>query len=181
MSPQFPAPVCFGRACLGLVCLGRACLGRACLGLAALLLVACSSSGRAPAGTGVRRAMPGGSAPAFSGMRSALLAGAAARERGDAPALRALGPSISRTGLALLEARMPHDLRRADVERFVDARAAFGDALKLWVGAVSTPSGTAPSGTAPDDAAVLGAYDGLVETYWAWVDVYRGLAPERAV
>ena len=141
-----------------------------CLGLAALLLVGCASRG-APASATARRATPGGATPAFSGMQGVLLRGTAARERGDAAALRALGPSISRTGLALLQARMPHDLRRADVERFLDARAAFGDALKLWVGAVD----------APDDGAVLSAYDGLVETYWAWVDAYRGLAPERAV
>jgi hypothetical protein len=32
-----------------------------------------------------------------------------------------------------------------------------------------------------DDGAVLQAYDALVETYWAWVDAYRGLTPERAV
>jgi len=140
------------------------------LALSLLLLAGCTSRG-APAGASVRTATPGGATPAFSGMQAVLLQGSAARERGDAAALRALGPSISRTGLALLQARMPHDLRRADVERFLDARTAFGDALKLWVRAVD----------GPDDRAVPGAYDGLVEAYWAWVDAYRGLSPERAV
>ena len=144
------------------------------LGLALLLLAGCASRG-APASAAARSATPGGATPAFSGMQRTLLAGTAARDRGDAGALRALGPSISRAGLALLQARMPHDLRRADVERFLDARAAFGDALKLWVGAVDAPDDI------PDDAAVLRTYDGLVESYWAWVDAYRGLPPERAV
>ena len=140
------------------------------LGLAVLLLAGCASRG-APASTSARTTTPGGATPAFSGMQAALLRGTAARERGDTAALRALGPSVSRAGLALLQARMPHDLRRADVERFLDARSAFGSALKLWVGAVGSP----------DDAAVLSAYDGLVDATWAWVDAYRGLAPERAV
>lgn len=142
------------------------------LGLTVVLLAGCSSSSRgAPASSTARTATPGGGTPAFSGMQAALLRGTAPRERGDAAGLRTLGPSISRAGLALLQARMPHDLRRADVERFLDARAAFGGALKLWVGAVD----------APDDPAVLSAYDTLVEAYWAWVDAYRGLTPERAV
>jgi len=120
----------------------------------------------------VRTATPGGATPAFSALGAVLVRGAAPRERGDAAALRALGPSVSRSGLALLEARMPHDLRRADVERFLDARAAFGAALKLWVGALDGPD---------DPAALLKAWDGVVEAYWAWVDAYRGLPPERAV
>lgn len=140
------------------------------LGLALLVLAGCASRG-APASSTARTATPGGATPAFSGMRAALLRGTAPRERGDAEALRALGPSISRSGLALLQSRMPHDLRRADVERFLDQRAAFGSALKLWVQA--TEGGTPPQ--------ILGAYDQVVEAYWAWVDAYRGLSPERAV
>ena len=142
--------------------------------LTAALLAACSGSARSPASaaaTGARTSSPGDTSPAFSGMRAVLLRGTAPREANDARALRSLGPSISRSGLALLQARMPHDLRRSYVEHFLEARAAFGDALKLWVAAVE----------GADDGPVLGAYDEVVNAYWAWVDVYRGRAPERAV
>jgi hypothetical protein len=137
-----------------------------------LLCLAASAAGGCT--TGAPASTPGvdTGTPAFEAMRTALGRGAAARERGDAGALRALEPALSSTGIALLRARMPHDLRRAHVGHFLEARAAFGDALKLWVGA-TTAGGV--------DAAVLDAYDALVESYHAWLGAYRGLLPERAV
>ena len=139
------------------------------LGLAALAVGGCASG--ASTGSSVGATTAGTDTQAFDAMRRALLRGAPARERGDASALRTLEPGLSSTGLALLRARMPHDLRRSDVALFLEARAAFGDALKLWVGAVADGS----------DGDVLGGYDTVAEAYHAWVGAYRGLRPERAV
>lgn len=146
-------------------------LAAALAGLAAVVLLASCRTPTPPAPAGVRTSTPGGEAPAFSSMRQVLLSLAPAREREDAAALRARGLAVTARGLELLRARMPHDLRRAHVAHFLEGRAAFGDALKVWAGGVE----------GGDDPAVLGAYDGLVEAYWAWVDAYRGLPPERAV
>ena len=145
----------------------RACTLLACL--AALTLVGCRSGGSA--GSDVGAAVAGTESPAFEAMRRALQRGTPARERGDADALRALEPGLSSAGLALLRARMPHDLRRSDVGLFLEARAAFGDALKFWVGAVAGDT----------DPALVNAYDTVVEAFHAWVGAYRGLRPERAV
>jgi len=135
----------------------------------ALVLAACGAPARAPAG--VRTSSPAVEAHAFAPVRQILLEGAPARERRDAAALRTLGPALTTRGIELLKARMPHDLRRADVAHFLEGRAAFGDALKAWAGAVE----------GSDGAALLASWDGLVEAYWAWVDAYRGLPPEHAV
>lgn len=115
---------------------------------------------------------PGGTTPAFRAMGTVIAEGAGLRERGNAAGLRALGPRLSRTGLALLRARMPHDLRRSDVAHFLDARAAFGDAMKAWVRAVEGGG---------DDAGLFRAFEHLAGTYRGWVDASMGLPPERAV
>lgn len=139
----------------------------AALGLA---LLACAS-GR-PMPRGAVRADPGGPVtPAFQGMRTVLLEAQAHRERGDVGALRGMDAEITAHGLGLLRANLPHDLRDGDLERFLDARAAFGDALKTW----------ARAREAGADALLLEAVDRLADTYWAWIDAYKGLPPERSV
>jgi hypothetical protein len=137
--------------------------------------LALASSGclwrRSPPPTGAR-ADPGGEVtPAFQGMRTVLLQAQALREREDARSLRGLDATLTAHGLGLLQANLPHDLRDGDVERFMDARAAFGEALKEWA--------RARESAAPEP--LFAAVDRLVDTYWAWVDAYKGRPPEHSV
>ncbi len=92
------------------------------------------------------------------------------RERGDAGGLRALSPRLANTGLALIKAGPPHDLKRAHVARYQEGRAVFGGVLKHWVAVVE----------AGDDAAVLATFDELTDAYCGWLDASQGLAPARA-
>lgn len=111
------------------------------------------------------------STPAFSAMQAVLREGAPYRERGDAGGLRALSPRLANTGLALIKAGPPHDLKRAHVARYQEGRAFFGGVLKHWVAVVE----------AGDDAAVLATFDELTDAYFGWLDASQGLAPARAI
>jgi hypothetical protein len=132
-------------------------------------LAACASGSGLPEGT--RGAPPGEVTPAFQAMRSTLMEGLRLSEAGDGAGLRALNADITEIGMALLTSGLPHDVRRADVPRFLEGRAAFGDALKAWVTALEQP----------DDRIVGAALGDLVDAYWGWVDAYKGLPPERSV
>jgi hypothetical protein len=104
-------------------------------------------------------------------MRAVLSDAQELADRRDAPALRAHSSELVEMGMGLLRSSLPHDLSRADVPRFLEGRAAFGEALKAW--------SFAAEGT--DDRALLDALQRLVDAYWGWVDAYKGLPPERSV
>jgi hypothetical protein len=104
-------------------------------------------------------------------MRTVLLRAEALAAAHDTRGLRASNAEITRYALGLLAANRPHDLRDGDVERFLDGKAAFGHALERW----------ARANEGPDDAVLFQAIDDLVAAYWAWVDAYKGLPPERHV
>jgi hypothetical protein len=109
--------------------------------------------------------------PAFQAMGSVLRRAQRAADAGGAAALRGEAPEVASTGIALLRSSLPHDLRRADVLRFHEGRAAFGAALGAWQREVD----------AGRDAGLVSALQALVDAYWGWVDAYKGLPPERAV
>ncbi len=138
---------------------------------AALAWAGCAGAGAA-APVGVRQAPPPGDVtPAFGGMRTVVVALASAAQTGDLPAIRARRGEVVAHGLGLLGATLPHDLRDADVARFEDARAAFGEALRRFVHAVDEH----------DDARLGETTRELVDAYWAWLDTYKGEAPEHSV
>jgi hypothetical protein len=135
--------------------------------LVAAALAACTPGARAPSA----RPTPAGLAPGYGAMAVVLRQAEALAARRDAAGLRALHGEIVETGLGLLRARMPHDLRDADVPRFHEGRLAFGDALKDWAVAVE----------GRDDAALFPALERLADAYFGWMDAYKGRAPERSV
>ena len=139
---------------------------------------------RLPAGARVAAVTP--LTPAFEGMREVLLQAKARRNARDLAGLQRLENTITIRGLALLKANLPHDLRDSDMERFLDGRAAFGEALKAWAYALETPDATSPGAASPSAASarpdlLFEAVDQLVDTYWAWVDASKGLPPEHSV
>ncbi len=87
------------------------------------------------------------------------------------PEVRALSNTITDQGLALIKARMPNDLRRADVPRYEEGRRAFGEALKQWTVAVQDPS----------DAVLYAALERLYNAQRGWADAYVGRAVESAI
>lgn len=135
--------------------------------LALAWLAGCTGGPAAAPAASARSPTP----PRFRALRRILDAGLAAHVRGDARALRARSPALSREGLALIKATLPHDVARTDVPRYLEGRAAFGAALKRWVGAVE-------SGT---DREVLDAFADVEAAYRGWVDAYLGLEPETSV
>lgn len=93
-------------------------------------------------------------------------------------ALRALGPAaLDQTaalvdeGIALLEARMPHDVARPDVVRWQASREAYGAALKDVIYARD----------ARDPAALDSALVRLDGAARRWSDAHLGLAPESSL
>lgn len=97
-------------------------------------------------------------------VRTALAGGDAARTRFEANALVDLG-------VTLIQARMPHDVARPDVPRYLGARRAFGDALKEVTYARD----------AGDDAALASALTRLEGATRRWSDAHLGLAPETSL
>lgn len=134
--------------------------------LPVLLLAACASQGT-PAAAGARPLTP----MRFRRLRVQLDEALAAARRRDAAALRRASPALSNEGLALIRAGLPNDVAREDVPRYLEGRVRFGDALKLWVGAVS-------SGT---DAEVIDALHRLDDATRGWIDAYLGRAPDSSV
>ena len=111
-------------------------------------------------------------APArFARIDSALTRSVTLAHQGDAAGVRRLRKPVVDEGLALLRSRLPHDLARADVPRFLAARAFFGEALKVYVEALS----------GADDAAVFDATRGLYEATRGWIAAYQGLATETSI
>jgi hypothetical protein len=137
----------------------------------AALLGGCRANPSAASAPSRRGAPPGQVTPAFQGMRSVLSRAQKVADTGDMAALRRSSPEIVSMGIGLLRSNLPNDLHRADVPRFLEGRAAFGDALKAWSAAAD----------GPDDAALRPALQRLVDAFWGWVDAYKGLPPERAV
>ncbi len=85
-------------------------------------------------------------------------------------ALAETGPLVD-DGLALLRARMPHDVARPDVPRWTAARQGFGDALKDVIHARD----------AGDRAAFDAALSRLEGATRRWSDAHLGLAPESSL
>ena len=134
-----------------------------------LLLGGCRQASPTP--TGARVAPAGSVTPVFQGMRSTIVRATALHDAGDVEGLRRMAPQINDHALGLLRSGYPHDLRDGDVEHFREGREAFGDRLKTWVRALETR----------DDRAVLDTFEDLAESFWAWIDAYKGLPPERSV
>jgi len=142
--------------------------------LAAVLAVALTAAGcgstTPPKDTrvsGVASSSPG----EFSSMRNLLVKLGRLREAGDAKGARELYGEALAEGKGLLVMKPPSDLRRDVVPRFLEGRAAFGDAMNAY--------GRAKDGT--DDAALWTATQGLADSFWAWYDAYRGRPAEGGV
>ena len=134
--------------------------------LAVLVCAGCSGGPQTTTATAASP-VPGRFGRIHAMLRRARLNAAA----GNASAVRAQRREIVNDGLALIKARLPHDLRRADVPRFLAGRANFGDALVRWVEAVD--------GT--DDRALFAAVTALDDALRGWMDAYLGLVAETAV
>lgn len=80
------------------------------------------------------------------------------------------GPVLER-GMALLQANMPHDVRRTDVPRWLSARALFGQWLTRYAQAFE-------QGRPADGFAML---QELEDALAGWSDATNGIAPETAV
>jgi len=146
-----------------------------------LLVLACASSGCQGSrgdtlGTGARagRAAPSpaqGLPPGWGRLRPLLERGEGFAASGDHAALLALAPALKDEGLSLLTSNMPNTLARHHVPRFLEGRAAFGDALLLFAAAHE-------QGRAADLPALLAR---LAGAWQGWMSVLTGQAPERAV
>lgn len=142
--------------------------------LAALVLITCLFAACANSGPGpISEADGQVIAPARFGRIGRLMRQARVHAIAqDAAAITALRGPVSAEGLALLRGRIPHDLRRQDMPRFLDARRLFGDALSRWVGALENGAGA---------AAILRATSELDDATQGWIDAYLGRATESAV
>lgn len=148
-----------------LLILALACAGAGCRG-------AGGGSAATAGGAAKRAPSPAQGLPAGWGrLRPLLLRGEALAASGDQAALLALAPAIKDEGLSLLKSTMPNNLARHDVPRFLEGRAAFGDALIAFASAHE-------QGRAADLPALLAR---LSAAWQGWMSVLTGLAPERAV
>jgi hypothetical protein len=141
-----------------------------CCALCVPALVGCSGSRGTGAGT-VAAPSVAGTPARFARIDSLLARGVTAATRGDAAGVRALRGPVTSEGLALLKARLPHDLARADVPRFLSARTYFGEALKAYVAALEIA----------DDTAAAGAIQDLYHATRGWIAAYQGLPAETSV
>lgn len=107
----------------------------------------------------------------FQAMRDLLVGVGRMREAGDAVAGRAVRPRVVAAARDLLLMKPPHDLRREDIARFLDARERFTEAVNGY--------GRAADGT--DDAALWAASRDVEASYWAWFDAYRGRPTEGSI
>lgn len=107
----------------------------------------------------------------FQALRDLLVGIGRMREAGDAAAGRAVRPRLVAASRDLLLMKPPHDLRREDVARFLDARERFTEAVNGY--------GRAADGT--DDAALWAASRDVDASYWAWFDTYRGRPTEGSI
>lgn len=107
----------------------------------------------------------------FQRLDALLRRGRIAAAGNDAAAVSALRGPLSTEGMALLRARIPNDLRRQDMPRFLDARQGFGTALSHWVGAIERQ----------DMPAMLAAFGRLDDATQGWIDAYLGRPTETAL
>lgn len=142
--------------------------------LAALVLSSCLFGACVDTGPGpVSQADGQVAAPARFARIDRLMRSARARALvRDAAGITAMRGPISSEGLALLRGRIPHDLRRQDVPRFLDGRRLFGDALSRWVAVLESGAGA---------EAILRATSELDDATQGWIDAYLGRATESAV
>jgi hypothetical protein len=154
-------------------------------GLRAVLLAALAAAaagcqgGRGAGDAGFEAARPGrasvspvqGLPPGWGRMRPLLERGEALALAGDTAGLLALAPSLQQEGLGLLRSNMPSTLPRHDVPRFLEGRAAFGDALVRFAQAHE-------DGRAAD---LPGLLRGLANAWRGWMAVVSGAPVEHAV
>ena len=142
------------------------------LGCTLLLLGASAcSSNRGSTASSVATRPAAGTPARFARIDGMLARGVTLAQQGDAAGVRALRGPISKEGLALLKARLPHDLARADVPRYLSARTYFGEALKAYVGALESA----------DDPAAFTAIQDLYQATRGWIAAYQGVPAETSV
>ncbi|MCC7138450.1 MAG: hypothetical protein IT460_08510 [Planctomycetes bacterium] len=140
------------------------------VGLAAALAAAgCGSTPRPKEARST--ALPSEAPEPFQDVRESVLALARDREAADAAAARGRVPEVTARGRRLLLMAPPVDLKRQDVARFLEGRAAFTQALNAFGAAADSP----------DDAALWASTRDLEAAYWAWYDAYRGRPSEGAI
>ena len=136
-------------------------------GMLLLLLAACSTNPGDPGQGSLIGAVPA----RFQRLSGLLRTGRPLAAAGNAQALAGLRGGLTDEGLALLRARIPNDLRRQDMPRFLAARREFGEALTRLVAAIE----------ARDDPGTLAAFRALDDATQGWIDAYAGRATETAV
>ena len=109
--------------------------------------------------------------PGWSRMRPMFAHAEALAALGDTAGLLAYVPSLKAEGLGLLKSSVPNLLPRHELPRFLEARAAFGDALVRL-------SQAHEEGRAADLPALVTR---LADAWRGWMSVISGQAPERAV
>ncbi len=135
-----------------------------------LLLAACSSN-RAP-DVDPNAPVPATNVPPrFARINQVLEQARFLLYKNRVPEVRALDNTITDEGLALIRARLPNDLRRADVPRYEEGRRAFGEALKEYAASVSDPN----------DARLRAAIERLYDAQRGWADAYVGRPVESAI
>lgn len=148
---------------------GHLCLSARMAVVVALALAGCGSTQppRDARATGISSSAP----EPFFEMRNVLVRLGRLRDGGDAAGARALYPDVLREAKQLFQMGPPHDLKKENIARFLDARTGFA-------GAVNSLSRAA---AATDDAAFWLASRDLDASFWAWFDAYRGKPSEGAV
>lgn len=137
---------------------------------AAPALAACHGNPRDPVWQAKVAAMP--QLPSGWGRMRPMLAHAEALAAlDDRAGLMAAVPALKAEGLALLQASVPNALPRHELARFLEARAAFGDALVRLAEAHE-------QGRAGDLPALVTR---LADAWRGWMSVISGQAPERSV
>ncbi len=140
--------------------------------VAAAALVGLAGCGSKPPPTDTRVVGVSSTSPEpFQEMRLLLTRLGRVRDARDAASARALLPEVLRGSKALLTMTPPHDLKRENVARFLDARARFTDGVNSF----------ARSAAGSDDEALWASSRDLDSSFWAWFDAYRGRPSEGAV
>jgi hypothetical protein len=141
-------------------------LGVLALGVLALGATACSNP-RQPVGALPAVQLP----PGWARLRPMLAHGEALAATGDTAGLMKLALPLQAEGLGLLRASVPNALPRHEMPRFLEARAAFGDALVRYAKAHE-------EGRAQDLPTLMRE---VAATWRGWMAVISGQAPEREV
>lgn len=136
---------------------------------ACALLAACANTGPGPVSEADGQSIV---PQRFARMNNLMQQARAHLADGRPEQIRALRGPLSAEGLALIRSRVPHDLRRQDVPRYLDARRLFGNALTRWVEALEQGG---------DTVTVQRRTMELDDAMWGWIDAYLGRATESAV